>query len=92
MKPTDEKSAGTVTLDLAFSDRTQARILRGLPVGKSLPPGEWTDVSIPLRFYTGKTIVRIMVRADRRFAPGTYEAHLDDIRIVTPKNVSPQNP
>ena len=25
-----------------------------------------------------------MVRADRRFAPGTYEARLDDIRIVTP--------
>ena len=83
MKPTDEKSAGTVTLDLAFSDKTQARILRGLPVGKSLPPGEWTDVSIPLRCYTGKTIVRIMVRADRRFAPGTYEARLDDIRLVT---------
>ena len=87
MKPTDEKSAGTVTLDLAFSDKTQARILRGLPVGKSLPPGEWTDVSIPLRPYTGKTVISIMVRADRRFAPGTYEARLDDIRIVTP----PQN-
>ena len=87
MKPTDEKSAGTVTLDLAFSDKTQARILRGLPVGKRLPPGEWTDVSIPLRPYTGKTIISIMVRADRRFAPGTYEARLDDIRIVTPPKI-----
>ncbi len=85
MNPADEKSAGTVTLDLAFSDGTQARVLRGLPVGKRLPPGEWTDVSIPLRCYTGKTIVRIMVRADRRFAPGLYEARLDDIRIVTPR-------
>jgi len=83
MKPTDDNSSRTVSLDLAFDDGTQARILRGLPVGKSLPPGEWTDVSIPLRCYTGKTIVRIMVRADRRFAPGTYEARLDDIRIVT---------
>jgi len=85
MRPLDGRSAasGAITFDIAFADGTVMRESGSFPVHDGRPVGEWSEVVLSLRGHVGKTIERLMIRCDHRFAPGVYDALFDDIRIVT---------
>lgn len=86
MKPLNVRSAavGAITFDFLFSDGTVMRE-SGHCVGHTTRPvGEWSEVSLSLRRFVGKTIERVMIRTDHRKAPGEYDAFFDDIRIESP--------